>query len=182
MSKNRGFEVISCLNNMIPLPERKTSHSAGYDISVIHPDVFELLKQGKSLEESWLQVSHVLPEDKTKRFATVWKGLEEHAKAILLPTGIKAYMQDDEVLIMAVRSSKGIKNGIVQANPPSIIDADYYNNSDNEGHIFFAVNNMAVVFDKPIMPIAQGVFMKYLVVDNDNADGERIGGIGSTDK
>lgn len=182
MSKNRGFEVISCLNNMIPLPERKTSHSAGYDISVIHPDVFELLKQGKSLNEAWLQVSHVLPEDKTKRFATVWKGLEEHAKAIMLPTGIKAYMQDDEYLSMTIRSSAGIKEGLKQANPTSIIDCDYYNNPDNEGHIMFAVSNDFIIFDEPIMRIAQGVFLPYLVADNDNTSDERTGGIGSTGK
>ena len=91
-------------------------------------------------------------------------------------------MQDDEVLLMTVRSSKGIKQGIRQANPPSIIDADYYNNVDNEGHIFFAVSNASIVFDQPIMPIAQGMFTKYLTVDNDNVITERMGGIGSTDK
>lgn len=176
--KTRGFEVISGLNNAISTPVRKTKNSAGYDISVIHPQVFELLKQGISLKEAWNKVSQLSTTG--KQFAIVHK--QEDKQAILLPTGIKAYMLPDEVLLMAVRSSKGIKQGIRQANPPSIIDADYYNNTDNEGHIFFAVSNASIVFDKPIMPIAQGIFTKYLVADNDNATDERTGGIGSTDK
>lgn len=177
-NKTRGFEVISCLKHAgIPLPVRKTKNSAGYDISVIHPAVFELLKQGISLKEAWKQVC--TKHEKTD-FAIVWKE-KEGQKAILLPTGLKAYMMSDEVLLMAIRSSKGIKNGIIQANPPSIIDADYYNNPDNEGHIYFAISNPSIVFDKPIMPIAQGLFTKYLTIDNDIAENERVGGIGSTD-
>ena len=82
---------------------------------------------------------------------------------------------------MAVRSSAGINKNIRQANPPSIIDSDYYNNPNNEGHIFFAVCNSSIVFDKPIMPIAQGIFINYLITDNDNVTTERVGGIGSTD-
>lgn len=184
MNKIRGFELISDLNNTdkatkaLILPERKTKSSAGYDISVIHPLVFKLLKKGKTLTEAWIIVSKISTDKKL--FAIVHK--PDDKQAILLPTGIKAYMQDDEVLLMTVRSSKGIKQGIRQANPPSIIDADYYNNVDNEGHIFFAVSNASIVFDQPIMPIAQGMFTKYLTVDNDNVITERMGGIGSTDK
>lgn len=182
--KFRGFELISSLENIngyakeAIMPIRKTKKSAGYDISVIHPQVFELLKQGKTLYEAWKEVSNISTDG--KHFAIVHK--QEDKQAILLPTGIKAYMQADEVLLMAIRSSKGIKQGIRQANPPSIIDADYYNNPDNEGHIFFAISNASIVFDQPVMPIAQGIFMEYLVVDNDNATAERTGGIGSTDK
>lgn len=179
MNRQRGFEIISVLKNTIPVPERKTKYSAGYDIAVIHPQVFELLKQGYNFIDAWNKVSQVSTTT-GKRFAIIHK--QEDKQAILLPTGIKAYMQPDEVLLMAVRSSKGIKQGIKQANPPSIIDADYYNNSDNEGHIFFAVSNTSIVFDAPIMPIAQGIFTKYLTVDYDKTNTKRIGGIGSTDK
>jgi len=184
MNKIRGFELISDLNNTdkttkaLILPERKTKSSAGYDVSVIHPLVFEFLKEGLTLQDAWLSASNISTDG--KRFSIVHK--PDDKQAILLPTGIKAYMQDDEVLLMAIRSSKGIKQGIRQANPPSIIDADYYNNIDNEGHIFFAVSNASIVFDQPIMPIAQGMFAKYLIVDNDNVVTERMGGIGSTDK
>ena len=182
--KFRGFELISSLDNINELgkqaimPARKTKKSAGYDISVIHPQVFELLKQGKTLLEAWKEVSNISTEG--KRFAIVHKS--DDKQAILLPTGIKVFMQADEFLMMVIRSSKGIKQGIRQANPPSIIDADYYNNPDNEGHIFFAVSNASIVFDQPVMPIAQGVFMKYLTADYDNVTTVRSGGIGSTDK
>lgn len=182
-NKIRDFEVISeldkmnCVDKMVLLPDRKTKASAGYDICVIHPQVFELLKQGKTLKEAWEEVSNISTDG--KRFAIVHK--QEDKQAVLLPTGIKAYMQSNEVLLMAIRSSKGIKQGIRQANPPSIIDADYYNNPDNEGHIFFAVSNASIVFDQPVMPIAQGIFMEYLTGD-DIVTNERTGGIGSTDK
>ena len=182
--KFRGFELISDLENINNLgkqaiiPIRKTQKSAGYDISVIHPQVFELIKHNNmNINEAWKEVSNVSTEG--KRFAIVHK--PDDKQAILLPTGIKAFMQADEFLMMVIRSSKGIKQGIRQANPPSIIDADYYNNADNEGHIFFAVSNASIVFDQPVMPIAQGVFMKYLTGD-DIVTTERSGGIGSTDK
>lgn len=178
MIKQRGFEVISALADKgIEIPKRGTKNSAGYDISVIHPDVYKLLLQGKTIEEAWNEVSEI--NSKGNRYAIYWK--EYGKSSMLLPTGIKSYMQPNEVLIMAVRSSAGIKKNIRQANPPSIIDSDYYNNPNNEGHIFFAVCNSSIVFDKPIMPIAQGIFINYLITDNDNVTTERVGGIGSTD-
>lgn len=171
-SKIRGFEKISIISRDIPLPERKTSKSAGYDIGVIHPMVYAGLLEGLDIQRAWAAVPKIHGQ------AIVVK--EPDKKSIILPTGIKAYMQNDEYLSMAVRSSAGIKLGIIQANPTSIIDADYYNNPDNEGHIMFAIHNDFIIFDKPIMNIAQGVFLKYLVADNGNNDNERIGGIGST--
>lgn len=151
--RRRGFEKISCVKTDIPLPERKTEFSAGYDIAVIHPIVFELLKQGVSIEEAWAFVSQGNPS------VIVWKKENEHS--IVLPTGIKAYMQPNEYLSMAVRSSAGIKIGIRQANPTSIIDADYYNNAENEGHIKFAIHNSNIVFNKPIVTIT-GVYLCHI--------------------
>lgn len=100
----------------------------------------------------------------------------------LVPTGIKAYMQEGEFLGMHIRSSMAVKKQVRLVNNVGIIDADYYNNPDNEGHIMFAVSNDFIIFDEPIMRIAQGVFLPYLVADNDNASDERTGGIGSTGK
>lgn len=178
MIKQRGFEVINVLADKgIEIPKRGTKNSAGYDISVIHPDVYNLLLEGKTIEEAWEEVCY--KNDEGNKYAIYWK--EYGKSSMLLPTGIKAYMQPNEVLIMAVRSSAGIKKGIRQANPPSVIDSDYYNNPDNEGHIYFAITNNLIVFDKPIMPIAQGIFTNYLTTDNDNVTTERVGGIGSTD-
>ncbi len=102
----------------------------------------------------------------------------------LVPTGIKAYMEDDEVLYLYNRSSNPKKRGLVLANGVGVIDKDYYGNSDNDGHIMFAFYN---VKDEDITikkgdAIGQGLFAKYLVVDSDQANGTRKGGFGSTDK
>jgi len=88
----------------------------------------------------------------------------------LVKTGIKAYMQDDEVLILA--------------NSIGVIDKDYYGNPDNDGHIMFAFYNIKDedVEIKKGDCIGQGIFQKYLVTDDDIATGERLGGFGSTSK
>lgn len=101
----------------------------------------------------------------------------------LIPTGLKAYMHDDEFLSIHVRSSVGIKRGLVLANGTGIIDSDYYNNLDNEGHIMIALKNTThgKVTIKKGERIAQGIFQKYLTVENDKiSDNVRTGGIGST--
>ena len=102
----------------------------------------------------------------------------------MVPTGLKAYMQDDEVLTIHIRSSMAVKRGLMLVNNVGIIDADYYNNEDNEGHIFIALWNRG---QEPVTiesgeRIAQGIFMKYLTIDGDTAgEGEeRRGGFGST--
>lgn len=104
---------------------------------------------------------------------------------VIVPTGIKAYMQDDEVLQLHVRSSVGIKRGLKLANITGIIDADYVDNPNNEGHIMLAFWNpdsSKVVQIEKGECVAQGIFQKYLTTDDDDADQVRVGGIGSTDK
>lgn len=102
----------------------------------------------------------------------------------LIKTGIKAYMMDDEVLYLYNRSSNPKKKGLVLANSVGVIDKDYYGNPDNDGHIMFAFYNVKDedVTIKKGEAIGQGVFQKYLIADNDEADGERTGGFGSTSK
>lgn len=100
----------------------------------------------------------------------------------LVPTGLKVYMQTNEVLYIYDRSSNPRKQGIVLSNSVGVIDHDYYNNDSNEGHIFGQFTNIT---DKPITikrgtRMAQAVFMPFLVADNDNATGVRTGGFGST--
>ena len=99
-------------------------------------------------------------------------------------TGIKAYMQDDEVLMLYNRSSNPKKKGLILANSVGVIDKDYYGNPDNDGHIMFAFYNIKEedVTIKKGEAIGQGVFQKYFVTDDDVAEGERIGGFGSTSK
>ena len=103
-------------------------------------------------------------------------------KPTLVKTGIKAYMQDNEYLMIANRSSNPGKKGLILANSVGIIDKDYYGNADNDGHIMFAFYNIK---DEDIEikkgdAIGQAIFMPYLVADGDIATGERKGGFGST--
>ena len=110
----------------------------------------------------------------------------EPGKLTLVPTGVKAYMLPDEFLGMHIRSSMAVKKGLVLVNNVGIIDSDYYNNPDNEGHIMVAlINSKDQALTLPAGErIAQGIFYKYLVADGD-AQGEKAvrgGGFGSTSK
>ena len=102
----------------------------------------------------------------------------------LIKTGLKAYMEDDEVLMLYNRSSNPKKKGLILANSVGVVDKDYYGNPDNDGHIMFAFYNIKEedIEIKKGEAIGQAVFQKYLVADNDNASGDRTGGFGSTDK
>lgn len=100
----------------------------------------------------------------------------------LIWTDVKAYMQNNEVLIVDVRSSIGIKKGLMLANTIGVIDADYYNNPDNDGNIGICLRNLTSedIHLEAGERIAQGIFLPFLVADNGNTDAERLGGIGST--
>lgn len=104
---------------------------------------------------------------------------------VLIWSNIKAYMQEDEVLELYVRSSIGIKKGIVLSNTVGIIDSSYYSNPDNDGNLGLALYNIS---DKEVIleageRVCQGIFKKYLVADNDvTLNQDRTGGIGSTGK
>ena len=151
MKKSRGLEVAKGFEDKnINLPERKTKYSAGYDIEAAEDCVVPAFKPGMN--------------------------------PTLIKTGIKAYMQDDEMLCLYNRSSNPKKKGLVMANSVGIIDKDYYGNPDNDGHIMFAFYNFKDT-DTEIKKgecIGQGIFQKYLIADEDNAEGERQGGFGST--
>lgn len=104
-------------------------------------------------------------------------------QATKFATNIKANMEEDEVLMIYVRSSIGIKKSLILANGTGIIDSSYYNNKDNEGNIMCVLYNygdkMQVI--KAGERVAQGVFLKYLRTDNDvPLNEERNGGIGSS--
>jgi len=95
-------------------------------------------------------------------------------------TDVKAYMQDNECLIINVRSSMGGK--FMLANTSGWIDADYYSNEGNDGNIGVFLKNISsdVQFIKKGERIAQGAFFNFLVADNGNTDAVRVGGFGST--
>jgi len=99
-------------------------------------------------------------------------------------TNIKAYMLKDEVLILNVRSSIGIKKNLSMCNTQGWIDSDYYSNIDNDGNIIICLKNngseTAVIEmgDR----IAQGMFIKRLPADDITSNTKRVGGVGSTNK
>jgi dUTP pyrophosphatase len=102
---------------------------------------------------------------------------------VKIPIGIKVYFQDDEVFHIYARSGLGSKHGITLRNDVAVFESDYYNNEGNEGEIIITLANDTDT-DFPIeqgMRIAQGMFQKFLVADNDEVvTQKREGGLGST--
>lgn len=134
------------------LPKRSTKHSAGYDMFC--PERVEIppYKIGDN--------------------------------PVLVKTGVKAYMQDDEYLMLCNRSSNPKKKKLIVPNGVGIADADYTDNPDNEGELgflFYNLSNETVVIEKGDK-IGQAIFQRYLITDDDNAEGIRNGGWGSTGK
>lgn len=114
-------------------------------------------------------------------FKMITKMLIKSGTSVVIPTGIRAIMEDDEVLEVYIRSSLGIKKNLTLKNCVGIIDADYAQ-ADNEGHIFVAIENRG---SEDVMlnqgdGFAQGIFKKYIRSDNVADSKKRTGGIGST--
>ena len=142
----------------IKLPKRSTVSSAGYDFFA--PEYFELY----------------------------------HNDVIKIPTGIRCSIKEDWVLMLFPRSGQGFKYGVHLSNGVGIVDSDYYN-ADNEGHIFVKLVNDSILTENDFFKnsgyhfsvvtgqaFCQGIFLPYGVTVDDNADGVRVGGFGSTDK
>lgn len=103
-------------------------------------------------------------------------------KLTLVPTGIKCKLEDDQVLHLYIRSSCPLNHYLFLGNGTGVIDSDYYNNEDNEGHIFFQIINLSpfnIVVKKGDI-IGQGEITRFCKTDDDEADGVRTGGFGST--
>ena len=153
MERIRGFEIAKGFENQdIHLPIRKTKCSAGYDVEAA--------------------------EDVTIPAYKPW------VKPTLVKKGLKAYCPEDEYYMLVNRSSNPGKKGLILANSIGIIDSDYYGNESNDGHFMFAYYNF---FEHDVQVkkgdvIGQVIFSKYFKVDNDNAEGIRTGGFGSTNK
>lgn len=108
----------------------------------------------------------------------------EPNQTIIIPTGIKVKMNDDEFLGIYIRGSVGFKYNIRMCNQVAIIDADYFENDTNDGHMYVRIQNEG---DKDISfkkgdRIVQGIFQKYLLTIDDNVNNYRHGGFGSTNK
>ena len=99
-------------------------------------------------------------------------------------SGIKIELGFDEFLMLCIRSSLAIKKGITLTNQVGIIDSDYFNNIDNDGHIIIAITNNTneYIILKKGERLAQGIICKYYKTDDDETGENRYGGIGSTTK
>lgn len=180
------FEKISKYTNdeALMLPERKTVSSAGYDFMVAEDTV---------VPSYFTRVDDLIvkyEEDYNTYFSTPCVSLDQLGaltkatgiKPTLVPTGIKAKIPEDMYLELSVRSSCPLKYWLILANGSGKIDADYYNNPDNEGHIYFQIINLSpfdVLIPKGSI-IGQGIFYKYYTTEDDAAEGARLGGFGST--
>ena len=175
------------------MPVRKTTHAAGYDFfvaedtivppyNVLYNDIVNYMSEG-IVSEDFNIIQEILDEPRTlDEVANLTK--KTQAKPTLVPTGIKAELDEGTYLELSVRSSCPLKYWLILANSVGVIDGDYYNNSDNEGHIYFQMINLSPV---PIMLkkgdcIGQGIIKPYLKADGDNCEGIRTGGFGSTSK
>lgn len=148
-------------------------------------------KRGFEVAKGFENMGINLPERKTKGAAgydveacenVIVPAFKPGQKPTMVKTGVKAYFESDEVLYLVNRSSNPKKNGLVLANSIGVVDSDYYNNPDNDGHIMFAFYNM---LDKDTEVkkgdrIGQAIFQKILIIDNDKTEGKRLGGFGST--
>ena len=149
-------------------------------------------QRGFEIAKGWEDKGINLPVRKTKYSAgydveaaedVVIPPYKPGIKPTLIPTGLKAYCMEDE-WIMLVNRSSGPKKGVILPNYIGVVDHDYYNNIDNDGHFYFQFWNFKdedLVIHKGDV-IGQAIFQKYLLTDDDGAEGERVGGFGSTDK
>lgn len=170
--KKRGFEVaLGYENKDISLPIRKTKNSVGYDIQVAEDTIIPSI---------W---KTVFCNIKTGLLKKNMKANFKEIKPTLVPTGIKAYFLEDEVLILANKSSFPIKHGLILSNGIGIVESDFYGNISNDGHLQFMYYNIG--FKDKILKkgdtAGQAYFQKFLIADDDIATGVRVGGLGSTD-
>ena len=160
LSPNNNHDInatrgFTLLTNDAVCPTRGTRRSAGYDFYI--PKV-----NGED-------VTYIINPGET----------------VKIKSDVAAYMRENEVLCIHIRSSVGIKKNCSLPNCTGIIDSDYYMNPDNKGNIIIAIRNDGTepVTFKSGDKVAQGIFMNYLTSDNDNVLAEvRTGGVGSTGK
>lgn len=172
------FEKVSRFNEVdLPLPVRKTAESAGYDF-VVAEDI--IIPPYSELVEKMKAYSPVITPTLDVAAATIKAA---NAKVSLVSTGMKCQLDPGTYLELSVRSSCPLKHWLILGNAVGIIDADYYNNPDNEGEIFFQIINLApfAIHLKRGDTIGQGIIKPYLTTEGDHATGTRVGGFGSTD-
>ncbi len=155
------------------LPVRKTANSAGFDFEVAEDVIVPSYKNLMLLssEQGIRSLKEVAEWTKQTRI-----------KPTLVSSGVKCIMEPDQYLELMVRSSTPLKYWLILANAPGIIDADYANNPDNEGEIFFQLINLSP-FDIYLQKgdvIVQGIIKRYETIEDDSSTATRNGGFGST--
>lgn len=163
----------------LAMPVRKTGLSAGYDLvaaeDYIIPSVFQLAGEAESL---WsVEDDEFVTLDQMNQFTKA-----THYRPVLVSTGMKCKLEPGTFLQLSVRSSSPLKYWLMLANGVGIIDADYYNNPDNEGEIFLQIYNLSPfnIQIKKGEAIGQGIILPYSTTEDDVVTGERTGGFGST--
>ena len=192
------FEVVSKYADAgLPLPVRATANSAGYDFVVAKDTVLKPYED----HDRELRLLHDVSSQQvlsnlfeSAKGTTVTQPLtladianltgKHKNRPTLVSTGMKCKLDPGTYLELSVRSSTPLKHWIVLANGVGIIDADYYNNPDNEGEIFLQLINLSPynILLKKGEKIGQGIIKQYLTTEDDAATGDRLGGFGSTSK
>lgn len=171
LTDSKGVELKMYLDAR--LPEYQTKYSAGADFFSAEEVV---------IEPVWKGILAMVCSCLKKKGEVN----ESYFKPTMVHTGVKACMNDDEVLELYNRSSNPIKRGLVLSNGVGVVDADYYGNGTNDGEISFAFYNFLPfpVTIKVGERIGQGVFKKVLYADfgAEKKDVTRKGGYGSTSK
>ena len=152
-----------------------------------HKISFEQFKKD-IIDDYELYQGYVMPERKTKKsagydFIAINDFEIKPGEIKKIPTGYKVELLDDEMLMIFVRSSMGFKYNIRMCNQVGIIDADFYNNPDNEGHMWVALQNEG---DKTYVvkkgeAYAQGIFVKYYTC-GEEVETERTGWSGKPEE
>ena len=165
----------------IAMPVRKTAQSAGYDMvaaeDYIIPSLWQMTIEAA---EAWpVEPDEFVTMDLMARFTK-----ETGFKPTLVSTGMKCKLDPGTWLQLSVRSSSPLKYWLMMGNGIGVIDADYYNNPDNEGEIFLQLINLSPydILLKKGEKIGQGIIKQYLTTEDDAATGDRLGGFGSTSK
>ena len=140
-----------------------------------------LYKLRKSLPPSILELKEILTLD-LQDLKDLIKST--NTKVTLVPTGVKAYLKENQKLELFVRSSSAVGAYLLMGNSVGIVDSDYVDNESNEGHISFPIINLSPfnVRLKKGDVIGQGIISTYDKIDNDESNFVRLGGFGSTDE
>lgn len=163
----------------IVMPVRKTKLSAGYDLvaaeDYIIPSAFQLAEEASNVWE--VSPDEFVTLEQMGKFTKA-----TNYKPTLVSTGMKCQLDPGTYLQLSVRSSSPLKYWLMLANGVGIIDADYYNNPDNEGEIFLQIFNLSPfnIQIKKGEAIGQGIIVPWGITEDDIAINERVGGFGST--